>query len=161
MAVTPTSLKAKLGAVNAGDSEAVFPFTKLLPKDASGEAQRLEELRKYARREGVDIKSLSETRPSTERPDSNPSSDSEKRHTDIKGKEAVLALYAYPTTANGHREYFPCVPQGRRDEIDRAREELRSMEEQLRSVTRQQMTAATESLESHSPPRTPKEHYIS
>ncbi|CAI4210792.1 unnamed protein product [Parascedosporium putredinis] len=52
VAVTPTSLKAKLGALNAGDSNAVFPFTKMLPKDTGGETQRLEELRKYARREG-------------------------------------------------------------------------------------------------------------
>lgn len=111
--------------------------------------QRVRNLRDFAESRGASLRSMS---PEKHPPSFNPDSPGPKQRNksvdenEIRGKEATMALYSYPRVENG-RQFFSQVPEGRREELEKVKRDLKDMEQQLQNATKERISEVTAALD--------------
>ena len=112
--------------------------------------ERVHELQDYAASHGATLRAMSKSRgkePAGLQSDATSSvRDRYPGENEVKGREAVMALYSYPQVENGNK-YMPEVPDGGRRELEKVRKDLRDMELQLQNATRAQINEVSATLD--------------
>lgn len=144
-------------APSAANPEAARPAHS--PRENQGEethgdmdghwTERMRDLKKYAETHGATLRSMSpdEKHPTTFTSDDPRSSEHHRTrsHDEVQGREAAMALYAYPRVENG-RQFFERVPGARQEELARVKRDLKDMEEQLQSATKERINEVAATL---------------
>lgn len=68
-----------------------------------------------------------------------------ERENEVQGKEATMALYSYPRRESGMK-FFRQIPEGRREELEEARKNLKEMEEKLQNATKERINEVSATL---------------
>lgn len=111
--------------------------------------ERVRNLRDFAESRGASLRSMS---PEKHPPSFNSDGPGPKQRNksvdenEVRGKEATMALYSYPRMENG-RHFFAQVPEGRREELEKVRRDLKDMEQQLQNATKERISEVTAALD--------------
>lgn len=113
--------------------------------------ERVHNLQDFAEARGADLRSMSpdEEDPPTFSSDAPGHRRRSRRENDVHGREATMALYAYPRLDNG-RQFFDRMPEARREELERVRRDLKDMEKHLHRKTRERIDEVAATLDTGS-----------
>ena len=111
--------------------------------------ERVRSLRNHAEAHGASLRSMSpENDPSTFHSDAAAPKrqDNAFEQSEVQGKEATMALYSYPRMENG-KQFFAQVPEGRREELEKVKKDLKEMEELLQNATKERINEVSATLD--------------